>query len=200
MIQLLFQNPQIFVLVATALIVSISIHEFSHAFAAKFLGDPTAKNMGRLTINPKAHLDPMGTVFLLLVGFGWGKPVPFNPMNLKNPKRDSALISLAGPLSNLILATTLSLILRFVPVGDLIATFLYTAILYNLMLGFFNLIPLGPLDGNKIMFGILPNRLAVQWVDFQRYGIYILMFLVLFNLIGKILGPLVDISMKILGL
>ena len=200
MIQLLFQNPQIFVLVATALIVSISIHEFSHAFAAKFLGDPTAKNMGRLTINPKAHLDPMGTVFLLLVGFGWGKPVPFNPMNLKNPKRDSALISLAGPLSNLILATTLSLILRFVPVGDLIATFLYTAVLYNLMLGFFNLIPLGPLDGNKIMFGILPNRLAVQWVDFQRYGIYILMFLVLFNLIGKILGPLVDISMKILGL
>ena len=200
MIQLLFQNPQIFVLVATALILSISIHEFSHAFAANFLGDPTAKNMGRLTINPKAHLDPTGTVFLLLVGFGWGKPVPFNPVNLKNPKRDSALISLAGPLSNLILATLLSLILKFVPVGELIATFLYTAILYNLMLGFFNLIPLGPLDGNKIMFGILPNKLAVQWVDFQRYGIYILMFLVFFRFIGRILGPLVDISMKILGL
>jgi Zn-dependent protease len=102
MIQLLFQNPQFFVLVAVALIASISIHEFSHAFASNVLGDSTAKNMGRLTINPKAHLDPMGTVFLLLVGFGWGRPVPFNPMNLKNPKRDSALISLAGPLSNFI--------------------------------------------------------------------------------------------------
>jgi Zn-dependent protease len=200
MIQLLFQNPQFFVLVAVALIFSISIHEFSHAFAANALGDPTAKNMGRLTINPKAHLDPIGTLFLLFVGFGWGRPVPFNPMNLKNPKKDSALISLAGPISNLILATLLSLVLRFVPVGELISTFLYTAILYNLMLGFFNLIPLGPLDGNKIMFGILPNKLAVQWVEFQRNGTYILMFLIFFNLIGRILGPLVDISMKILGL
>ena len=86
MIQLLFQNPELFILISVSLIISISIHEFSHAFMSNYLGDSTAKNMGRLTINPKAHLDPIGTFFLLFVGFGWGRPVPFNPHNLKNPK------------------------------------------------------------------------------------------------------------------
>lgn len=200
MIQMLFQNPTVFFLLATALIVSISVHEFSHAFAANRLGDPTAKNMGRLTLNPRAHLDPTGTLFLLFVGFGWGRPVPFNPLNLKNPKRGAALISLAGPASNLVLATLLSLIFRLFNVGALLGTFLYMTILFNLMLGFFNLIPLGPLDGNKIVFGFLPNRLAVQWVEFQKYGTYILLFLILFDFTGKIVGPLVDIAMKILGL
>jgi len=197
---MLFQNPTVFFLLATALIVSISVHEFSHAFAANRLGDPTAKNMGRLTLNPRAHLDPTGTLFLLFVGFGWGRPVPFNPLNLKNPKRGAALISLAGPASNLVLATLLSLIFRLFNVGALLGTFLYMTILFNLMLGFFNLIPLGPLDGNKIVFGFLPNRLAVQWVEFQKYGTYILLFLILFDFTGKIVGPLVDIAMKILGL
>ena len=200
MINLLFQNPIVFFLVAGALIISISIHEFSHAFAAYKLGDLTAKNLGRMTLNPKSHLDPVGTIFLIFVGFGWGRPVPFNPYNLKNPKRDAAIISLAGPLSNFILAVILSVIIRFVGNIDLLAVFLYMVILFNLMLGFFNIIPLGPLDGNKIVYGILPNKLAVQWVEFQKYGMYILLFLILFNFTEKILLPLVDMTMKILGI
>jgi len=199
MIQLLFQNPELFILISVSLIISISIHEFSHAFMSNYLGDSTAKNMGRLTINPKAHLDPIGTFFLLFVGFGWGRPVPFNPHNLKNPKRDSALISLAGPLSNLILAGLLSLISRLFVVEGMLWFFLYFLVLYNLMLGFFNLIPLGPLDGNKIVFGFLPNKLAIQWIEFQKYSMYILIIMIALGFTGKILGPLVDISMKILG-
>ncbi len=200
MINLLFQNPIVFVLLAGALIVSISIHEFSHAFAAYKLGDPTGKNMGRMTLNPKAHLDPIGTIFLLFIGFGWGKPVPFNPFNLKNPKRDSAVISLAGPLSNFILAVILSFAIRFVGTDGILGVFLYMAILYNLILGFFNLIPLGPLDGNKIVYGFLPNNLAIQWMEIQKYGTIILLFLIMFGFTEKILLPLVGISMKILGL
>jgi len=200
MISLLFQNPMVFALLAGALIISISIHEFSHAFAAYKLGDSTGKNMGRMTLNPKAHLDPIGTIFLILIGFGWGKPVPFNPSNLENPKRDSAIISLAGPLSNFILAVVLSLVIKLVSVNSIPVAFLYLTIMYNLMLGFFNLIPLGPLDGNKIVYGILPDKLAVQWVDVQRYGMFILLFLIMFNFTEKILLPLVDVAMKLLGL
>ncbi len=200
MIQLLFQNPVLFVLIFVSLIISISIHEFSHAFMANYLGDNTAKSMGRMTINPKAHLDPMGTFFLLFIGFGWGKPVIFNPLNLKNPKRDAALISLAGPMSNLVLAVILSLVSRLFIAGGMLWVFLYFLVLYNLMLGFFNLIPLGPLDGNKIVFGFLPNNLAVQWAEFQKYSMYILIIMIVLGLTGKILNPLVDISMKILGL
>jgi len=199
MIQLLFQNPALFLLISVSLVISISIHEFSHAFVANYLGDSTAKSMGRLTINPKAHLDPIGTIFLLFVGFGWGRPVPFNPLNLKNPKKDAALISLAGPMSNLILAVVLSLLSRLFFVGGLMWIFLYFLVLYNLMLGFFNLIPLGPLDGNKIVFGFLPNRFAVQWIEFQKYSMYILIMMIALGFTGKILGPLVDISIKILG-
>ena len=200
MVEMLFQNPLVFALLAGALVISISIHEFSHAFAAYKLGDATGKRMGRLTLNPKAHLDPVGTIFLLFVGFGWGKPVPFDPRNLKNPKRDAAIISLAGPLSNFILAVILSILLRFITLNGIFGLFLYTTILYNLMLGFFNLIPLGPLDGNKIVYGFLPNNLAVQWVEMQRYGTYILLFLIIFDFTEKIILPLVDISMNILGL
>jgi len=199
MISLLFQNPLMFFLLAGALIISICIHEFSHAFAADRLGDPTARHLGRLTLNPKAHLDPVGTVFLLFVGFGWGRPVPFNPLNLKNPKRDAAIISLAGPLSNFVLATILSFPLRYFGVNSLVGFFLGLTVLYNLTIGFFNLIPFGPLDGNKIVYGFLPNRLAIQWEDMQRYGTYILLFLVITNSIEKILRPLVDTAMKLLG-
>jgi len=198
MLNLLFTDPEIFILLSFALIISISIHEFSHAFVADKLGDSTARDMGRLTLNPKAHLDPIGTILLLFIGFGWGKPVPFNPFNLKNPKRDAALISLAGPMSNLLLAIVLAFILKIFPMGEVFSVFLYFLILYNLMLGFFNLIPLGPLDGNKIVFGFLPNRLAVQWAELQRYSMFILIFLLLTNFTDKILGPLVDFAIKIL--
>lgn len=201
MIRMLFQSPTSFLLLAAAIVISLCVHEFSHAFVAYKLGDPTAKLMGRMTLNPKAHLDPLGTIFLLIAGFGWGKPVPFNPLNLKNPKRDSALISLAGPTSNFILAFLLSLPLKLlhlstqVGIGEIFVVIL----ILNLMLGFFNLIPLGPLDGNKVVAGFLPMKLMIQWNEMQRFGMYILLFLVITNSTGKILVPLVDMAMKILG-
>ena len=200
MFNLLFQSPIIFILVAAALVVSISIHEFAHAFVASKLGDTTAKQMGRVTLNPKAHLDPLGIVFLLFTGFGWGRPVPFNPFNLKNIKRDSALISLAGPLSNLVFAGILSLGLKFIDINNIFGGFLYLTVLYNLMLGFFNLLPIHPLDGFKIVRGILPNRLAIQWEQTRQLGIYILFLLVVTGFIGNIISPLVDIAMNVLGL
>ncbi|MBU0535289.1 MAG: site-2 protease family protein [Patescibacteria group bacterium] len=200
MLDIFTQNPQLGILLMVALIVSLTFHEFSHAFVADKLGDPTAKNMGRLTLNPLAHLDPLGTLFLLVARFGWGKPVPFNPLNLKNPRRDAALISLAGPASNFILAITASLIIRLVSAGSLLGGFLYLVVFYNLILGIFNLIPVGPLDGNKIVYGFLPMNLAIQWQEIQRYGMFILLFLVFTNTTSLILSPLVDLSMKLLGL
>ena len=199
----IFFNVLLFVLVALALIISISIHEFAHAYIADKLGDPTAKYLGRVTLNPLAHLDPIGTLLLVFVGFGWGKPVPFNPIHLKNPKRDAALISLAGPVSNFLLAILLALISKFMPDAPffvLARTFIYMTVFYNLVLGFFNLIPVHPLDGFKIFYGILPRELAEQWMQMAPYGIYILMILIFTRTTSLILDPLLNISMFLLGI
>ncbi len=200
----LFENPALFIVIAVALMFSVTIHEFSHAYVANKLGDPTAKNLGRISLNPLAHMDPLGTLALLMAGFGWGKPVPVNYYNLKNPKRDAALISFAGPGSNFAMAFLLTLIVKAVasylsPIL-LVTTFLYPIILYNIILGVFNLLPVEPLDGFKIVNGILPPKLSVQWVQLAPYGIYILIFLVATNTTSKILSPIVSFWVNILKL
>lgn len=187
-----------FFLVAAALVISLSFHEFAHAFISNKLGDPTARILGRVTINPKAHLDPMGTLLLLFAGFGWGKPVPFNPMYLKNPKRDSALIAVAGPLSNVLLAIAAALLLRVVGSGGLLGGFLYLVIFYNLILGFFNLLPVNPLDGFKVVNGFLPEKLSEQWMQMAPYGVYLLLLLILTGSIGRFLLPLVQTAVEML--
>jgi Zn-dependent protease len=210
---LLVQNPLLFVLVAAALILSLTFHEFAHAYVANKLGDGTARMLGRLTLNPLAHLDPLGTLMLLFAGFGWGKPVPFDPYQLKNPKRDAALISLAGPMSNFILALCFALALHLIDVflspatgtslqipALVLSKFFYLVILYNLVLGFFNLIPINPLDGFKIVNGMLPPRLSVQWIQLAPYGIFFLMFLIITGMTSQILNPLISISLRLLGL
>ncbi len=176
----------VFLLNVIYLVVAISIHEFAHAFAADRLGDPTARVAGRLTLNPIAHIDPVGTILLplgllLLSGgsfaYGWGKPTPFDPYNLKNPRRDSAIISIAGPISNLLLAIAVSILIRFTPY--VFAVFLTPLILTNIGLAIFNLIPVGPLDGQKIIFGLLPRDLAYEFqAIMNRYGMLILLFLI----------------------
>ena len=184
MLELLATNPILFLVWVAALLTAIPIHEFALAYSADRLGDPTPRSQGRLTLNPLAHLDPLGTLMLILVRFGWGKPVQFDPYNLANPKRDAAIISFAGPLSNLILATILSIILRLVssPFSPLhfLVVLIPPFIFLNVILALFNLIPIHPLDGGKILVGLLPNKDAYKVDLFLRqYGLILLLFLIL---------------------
>ncbi|KKS28873.1 MAG: Peptidase M50 [candidate division WWE3 bacterium GW2011_GWE2_43_18] len=200
MLDLLAQSPVIFAVVLIALVVSLSVHEFAHAWVSDKLGDPTARQLGRVTLNPRAHVDPLGMLLLVVAGFGWGRPVPFNPGNLKYPKRDSALIALAGPGSNFILAVLAAVILKFVSSGSMVGGALYLLVFYNLMLGVFNLMPFHPLDGFKIVGGLLPNNLAIQWYQMQPYGIIILVVFIFTDSFQKIVLPVVGILTKLLGL
>lgn len=199
MLDLLVQNPGLFGVILLSLVVSLSIHEFAHAWVSLKLGDPTAKYLGRVTLNPRAHIDPIGMAFLVIAGFGWGRPVPFNPINLKNPKRDSALIALAGPASNFVLAAATAILLQFIAADTVVGAILYLLVFYNLVLGVFNLMPFHPLDGFKIVGGFLPNNLAIQWYQMQPYGIIILFVFLFTNSFQRIVVPIVDFLTKILG-
>ncbi|OGD78890.1 hypothetical protein A2368_01665 [Candidatus Collierbacteria bacterium RIFOXYB1_FULL_49_13] len=166
-----------------AFAVAITVHEFAHAWTADRLGDPTARLSGRLSLNPLKHYDPVGSTLLLvtallpgLVAFGWAKPVPFDPYNLKNPKKDAALVSLAGPLANLLVCLFLTLVIRFMGGYFLLAPI----ILLNLSLAIFNLVPVYPLDGEKIVTGLLPQKDAYEFETImRRYGSLLLLGLII---------------------
>jgi len=198
-----------------AFLFSLAIHEAAHAWMADRLGDPTARLEGRLSLNPLVHLDPLGTLltfFLIFTGspivFGWGKPVPFDPFNLRSPRRDTALISLAGPSANLIFATLLAIIIRvghffLGPTAFALEMILVPIVKLNITWGLFNLLPLHPLDGGKVLVGFLPQDLAYR-VDeiLHNYGLIILIFFI-FPFAGIsplffILSPLVRFILAIL--
>ncbi|TAK29922.1 MAG: site-2 protease family protein [Chloroflexota bacterium] len=175
-----------------ALLIAITIHEFSHALVANRLGDLTATAMGRLTLNPIKHLDPLGTIMLVVVGFGWGKPVPVDPGRLRvGPRQGMALVSIAGPASNLILASALLLLMRGgilpVPHGTvsllnssaLLSNLVTTVISLNIILAVFNMIPLPPLDGFKVALGVLPREVAYPFSRLEQYGAMVLFLLVM---------------------
>ena len=174
------------------LIIGFTIHEFSHALAALGQGDPTARRMGRLTLNPLKHIEPFGFALLLLVGFGWARPVQVDPQNLRHGRLGMAWVALAGPLSNFILAFLLGALIRSGIVPDDLARDNFTdflgglvlplVIFYNLALGVFNLIPLPPLDGSKVVGGLLPRVLYEPYLSFERYGWLLLLGLVAVNL------------------
>lgn len=195
MISTLFQSPFVFFLTAIGLILAITIHEYSHALAADRLGDPTARSQGRLSLNPIRHLDPIGTLLLFIAGFGWGKPVQFDPYNLEQPRRDAALISFAGPLSNLVLAFILTIAGKFL--APTIFPFLLPLIYINVGLAVFNLVPVHPLDGAKILIGLLPRDLAYEFDSIMsRYGT-LLLILLIFPFFGT--SPVLAIITPIIG-
>lgn len=190
-----FNNLYEFLGVIIAFVFALTIHEFAHAWVADRLGDPTARLKGRLTLNPKAHLDPIGTLMILFASFGWAKPVPVDAFNFRHPRRDTALVSLAGPVTNLLGASISALILRLlllVPTSSSvllgsIMTFLITLlmmfIILNVNLAVFNLIPIHPLDGFSIVEGMLPERESRQWASLQGLGIFMIILFV-FPLFG----------------
>ncbi|PIP17658.1 MAG: site-2 protease family protein [Parcubacteria group bacterium CG23_combo_of_CG06-09_8_20_14_all_35_9] len=193
-LNLLSENPLLFVAWIVAILMAVSVHEFAHAAMAYYLGDSTAKDAGRLTLNPLAHLDLVGTLLLLFVGFGWGKPVPFNPLNLRDKKWGSTFVSLAGPGANLVCLIFFGLILRFVypllglGIENALFHFLYLLILINTVLMIFNLIPIPPLDGSELLLTILPDSMLEFKMMLRQWGIFILLALVFLG--GSILVSL----------
>jgi len=195
-----------------AVLIAITVHEYAHGFVAYYYGDPTAKLAGRLTLNPIAHLDPIGTLMLILFRIGWAKPVPINYGNLRNPKKDMIRVSLAGPLSNIIVAFLFALLFKLNnillqnilfnslnPLPVLLLTFirgwiifLQTGVLINLALAFFNLIPIPPLDGHHILLGLLPPQWAQQYAKINHtHGMILLLLLIWTGFVGKVIFPIV---------
>ena len=211
-----------------AILAALTIHECAHAFVANYLGDPTAKNEGRVTLNPIAHLDPIGTLLFFIVHFGWGKPVPVDPRYFRHPKRDSALVALAGPASNLLLAIVSFVLLAVLApqtlhvtsaenllfahgIGERLQAFasqVFANMLFmNLALMAFNLLPIAPLDGSKVLHPFIPLRYEEQYDRFMQNGPYILIGLlvaerlfdipILFTWINTIINGVLWVMMSV---
>ncbi|MEW6189651.1 MAG: site-2 protease family protein [Actinomycetota bacterium] len=184
------------VLVVPALLIAVTVHEYAHGKVAEMLGDPTARHAGRLSLNPIHHLDPLGTLMLLIFHIGWAKPVPVNPAHFENPKRDMMYVGLAGPMANFITAFVASFLMRsgFIP-RDLGYSIFFYILRINVALGIFNLIPIPPLDGLRIMAAFIPSGRFSFYRWLERYGVLILVLLMF--VFPRFLTPIIDL---ILGL
>lgn len=208
MLRYLFSNPPDiagFILLSVAFIIALSLHEYGHALAATLQGDPTARLAGRLTINPKSHLDPVGTFMLVMVGFGWGKPVPFAPNKLRSRQFGAAIVGLAGPVVNVILAfISAFLLLALVRSGapnegaaHLWGRFLQISLTLNVVLALFNLLPIPPLDGSRILSALLPpNRQHIVFF-LDKWG-FVILLLVGFILFPRFAGPVIDACTRLI--
>ncbi|MDD3679162.1 MAG: site-2 protease family protein [Patescibacteria group bacterium] len=185
-----------------ALFASITVHEFMHAWSANYLGDPTAKAMGRVSLNPIAHIDLFGTIILPLIlilsqagfVFGWAKPVQINPNNFKDYRKGQALSALAGPVANLLMILFFSIIYKLVPSGTLFSIFLTILVQLNIVLMVFNLIPVPPLDGSKVLYAFLPFDTIRK---LEQYGPFLLIFVFLFG--GRLIFPIITAISNFLG-
>lgn len=194
------------------ILYALTIHEYFHGWTANKFGDPTAKLLGRLTLNPLAHIDIMGALCFVFARFGWGKPVPINPSYFRNPRRDNMIVSFAGPASNFISAFMFGVIfqlLRSIPfiipvnIAAVLYNLLISGIIMNLSLAFFNMIPLFPLDGSHILEGLLPHSMAMKYKEVERYCPFILLGLIVmgnftgFSILSVMLGPPIQYFLRV---
>lgn len=198
------RDPIQFVAFVIAIVLGITVHEFMHAYAAHRLGDDTARLLGRLSLNPMAHLDPFGTLLLVLAGFGYGRPVPFNESRLRSAF-GVTLVALAGPLANVGLAALFAVPLRFgsaAALGDIYETILVYIVQMNCILAIFNLIPIPPLDGSNVVYGLLPPRQQYAWRTYQQYGPFLLLAVLLLApriLTALVFGPARALTSFLIG-
>lgn len=195
------------IILAPPLLFSLTLHEYAHGYVAKLFGDPTASNMGRLTLNPLKHLDPIGVICFILIKIGWAKPVPVDPRYFKDPRRDMIWVSLAGPGINFVLAIISVLMVKllfatsslwpFFIISPLIKM-LGASIWINLLLAVFNLLPLPPLDGSKILMGLLPEKTAVSYARIEPYGFLIMLVLFYTGILPKIILPVISFAQRLI--
>ena len=197
-------DPVGFIAFIIAIVLGITVHEFMHAYTAHRLGDDTARLLGRLSLNQMAHLDPFGTLLLVLAGFGYGKPVPFNESRLRTAM-GVTLVALAGPLANLVLAALCAIPLRFSAaslLGGAYEEILTAIVLWNCVLAIFNLVPIPPLDGANVVYGLLPPRQQYSWRTYQQYGPFLLLFILLLAprvLSAVVFGPALALARFLVG-
>jgi len=200
------------IILAPPLLFALTLHEFAHGFVAYRLGDPTARDAGRLTLNPLKHLDPLGTIAFFFIKFGWAKPVPINPNYFQNPKKDMLWVALAGPVTNLALAMISALLTKgiwllanvlpysvtteaiLVPLNSM----LIASVWINLVLAIFNFFPIPPLDGSRILLGLLPNDLALSYLRLERYGFLIIMVLAFSGILSRVIVPVISFANSLL--
>ncbi len=181
------------------LLIAIVFHELAHGYAAYILGDNTAKDAGRLTLNPIRHIDPVGLLTMIVFRFGWAKPVPINPARFKNRKRDTFIVSIAGITTNLILAIISALILVHIPIrNDIVFQMVLTTMWYNIMLGVFNLLPFPPLDGSKLVASLLPAKYEFLFYKYERYFYFVLIILIMTDTTQKLMGPMIEFIINLI--
>jgi Zn-dependent protease len=184
-------DPLTVAITLAAILVAVTFHEFAHALVADRLGDPTARNLGRLSLNPLVHLDLLGTLFFLVFGFGWARPVPVNSRNFADPRRGMLQVALAGPLANVTVAFVVGALLKApgLPIDAFTGTVLSTLAYFNVILALFNLIPIPPLDGSRILEAVLVGRQALTYHRLQPYGTLVLLALLYTGIVGKVMLP-----------
>lgn len=200
------------IIMAPPLLLALTLHEYAHGYVAYRLGDPTARDAGRLTLNPLSHLDPIGTIAFFFIKIGWAKPVPVNPVYFKNPRQDMLWVALAGPITNLLLAITSAVLLKamistasIIPQSAMLSAILIplynmlvASVWINLVLCIFNFLPIPPLDGGRILTGLLPEDLARTYASFERYGFIVILILAFTGVLGTIIFPVIRFANNLL--